>query len=66
MSLKMPGNQGKCNKRLSKDTAMILQHTYYLLVELIKHLLEDDKYKCVCLSIISTYGTPREGLLVIS
>ena len=54
MCFKMSGKQGKRNKQLSKDTAVSMHHTCYGLVDLAKHLLQEENYEYVCLGMFST------------
>ena len=42
MCFKMSGKQGKRNKQLSKDTAVSMHHTCYGLVDLAKHLFQEE------------------------
>ena len=54
MCLKMAGKQGKRDKQLSKDTAACIHQTCYGLVNLTRHLLQEEKYEYVCLGEFST------------
>ena len=54
MGFKMSGKQGKRNKQLSKDTAVSMHHTCYGLVDLAKHLFQEENYEYVCLGMFST------------
>ena len=45
MCFKMSGKQGKRNKQLSKDTEVSMHHTWYGLVDLAKHLLQEENYE---------------------
>ena len=54
MCFKMSVKQGKRNKQLSKDTAVSMHHTCYGLVDLAKHLLQEENYEYVCLGMFST------------
>ena len=54
MCFKMSGKQGKRNKQLSKDTAVSMHLTCYGLVDLAKHLLQEENYEYVCLGMFST------------
>ena len=54
MCLKMAGRQGKRDKQLSRDTAACIHQTCCGLVDLTRHLLEEEGYKYVCLGEFST------------
>ena len=43
MCLKMAGKQGKREKQLSKDTAACIHQTCYGLVNITRHLLQEEK-----------------------
>ena len=66
MCFKMSGKQGKRNKQLSKDTAVSMHHTCYGLVDLAKHLLQEENYEYVCLGMFSTDPLEKDFTKLLS